>query len=68
MREREEISRARRSGAPLVCLLLDLDDFKAVNDELDHELVETRGGDPDGLAGEAIPFASPVIPVRAAGG
>ena len=29
LRVREEISRARRSGAPLACLLLDLDDFKA---------------------------------------
>jgi diguanylate cyclase (GGDEF)-like protein len=37
LRVREEISRARRTGAPLACLLLDLDDFKTVNDDHGHQ-------------------------------
>jgi diguanylate cyclase (GGDEF)-like protein len=37
LRVREEISRARRTGAPLACLLLDLDDFKTVNDDRGHQ-------------------------------
>jgi diguanylate cyclase (GGDEF)-like protein/putative nucleotidyltransferase with HDIG domain len=37
LRVREEISRARRGGTPLACLLLDLDDFKAVNDDRGHQ-------------------------------
>ena len=32
----EEIGRATRSGSPLSCLLLDLDDFKLVNDDHGH--------------------------------
>ena len=32
----EEIGRARRAGGPLSCLLIDLDDFKQVNDDHGH--------------------------------
>jgi diguanylate cyclase (GGDEF)-like protein len=33
----EEIGRATRAGSPLSCLLIDLDDFKLVNDEHGHQ-------------------------------
>jgi diguanylate cyclase (GGDEF)-like protein len=33
----EEIDRAARAGSPLSCLLIDLDDFKLVNDEHGHQ-------------------------------
>jgi diguanylate cyclase (GGDEF)-like protein len=36
VRVREEIARAAREGLPLSCVLIDLDDFKRVNDELGH--------------------------------
>jgi diguanylate cyclase (GGDEF)-like protein len=36
VRVREEIARARRDGTPLGAVILDLDDFKAVNDSRGH--------------------------------
>ncbi len=36
VRVREEIARAARDSIPLCCVLIDLDDFKRVNDELGH--------------------------------
>jgi diguanylate cyclase (GGDEF)-like protein len=36
LRIREEIARARRDGDPLGCVILDLDDFKRVNDTRGH--------------------------------
>jgi diguanylate cyclase (GGDEF)-like protein len=36
VRVRAEIARAARDGQPLCCVLIDLDDFKRVNDELGH--------------------------------
>jgi diguanylate cyclase (GGDEF)-like protein/putative nucleotidyltransferase with HDIG domain len=36
MRLREEIERARRMSEPLSCLLLDIDDFKRLNDRAGH--------------------------------
>jgi diguanylate cyclase (GGDEF)-like protein len=33
---REEVTRTRRSGSPLSLVLLDIDDFKAVNDSFGH--------------------------------
>jgi len=37
VRLREEISRARRDDAPLSCVIIDLDDFKRVNDLRGHQ-------------------------------
>jgi diguanylate cyclase (GGDEF)-like protein len=35
-RLQEEVARAQRTGSPLACLLIDLDDFKLVNDRHGH--------------------------------
>jgi diguanylate cyclase (GGDEF)-like protein len=37
VRVREEIARARRDGTPLTCAIVDLDDFKRVNDVRGHQ-------------------------------
>jgi diguanylate cyclase (GGDEF)-like protein len=37
VRLREEIARARRDGSPLTCAIVDLDDFKRVNDIRGHQ-------------------------------
>jgi diguanylate cyclase (GGDEF)-like protein len=37
VRIREEIARAERDGGPLSCVLIDLDDFKGVNDSHGHQ-------------------------------
>jgi diguanylate cyclase (GGDEF)-like protein len=37
VRLREEIARARRDGSPLACAIIDLDDFKRVNDVRGHQ-------------------------------
>jgi diguanylate cyclase (GGDEF)-like protein len=37
VRLREEIARARRDGTPLTCAIVDLDDFKRVNDVRGHQ-------------------------------
>src|SRR5439155_2827023 len=37
VRVREEIARARRDGTPLACAIIDLDDFKRVNDVRGHQ-------------------------------
>ena len=37
IRLREEIARARRDGSTLSCVILDLDDFKRVNDSRGHQ-------------------------------
>jgi diguanylate cyclase (GGDEF)-like protein len=57
VRLREEIARARRDGTPLACAIVDLDDFKRVNDVRGHqagdELLRRVAG---ALAGEIRPY------------
>jgi diguanylate cyclase (GGDEF)-like protein len=57
VRLREEIARARRDGTALSCLILDLDDFKRVNDSRGHQAGdELLRGVADLLRAELRPY------------
>jgi diguanylate cyclase (GGDEF)-like protein len=57
VRLREEIARARRDGTPLTCVILDLDDFKRVNDSRGHQAGdELLRGVADLLRAELRPY------------
>ena len=57
VRLREEIARARREDAPLACVILDLDDFKRVNDSRGHQAGdELLRGVADLLRAELRPY------------
>ena len=57
VRLREEIARARREAAPLACVILDLDDFKRVNDSRGHQAGdELLRGVADLLRAELRPY------------
>jgi diguanylate cyclase (GGDEF)-like protein len=57
VRLREEIARAQRDGAALSCVILDLDDFKRVNDSRGHQAGdELLRGFADLLRAELRPY------------
>ena len=57
VRIREEIARTARDGRPLCCVLIDLDDFKRVNDELGHPAGDSLlRGVADALRAELRPY------------
>jgi diguanylate cyclase (GGDEF)-like protein len=57
VRLREEIARARRDSTPLTCVILDLDDFKRVNDSRGHQAGdELLRGVADLLRAELRPY------------
>jgi diguanylate cyclase (GGDEF)-like protein len=57
VRLREEIARAQRDGAALSCVILDLDDFKRVNDSRGHQAGdELLRGVADLLRAELRPY------------
>ena len=57
VRVREEIARARRDDTPLSCVILDLDDFKRVNDSRGHQAGdELLRGVADLLRAEVRPY------------
>jgi len=62
----EEIGRATRAGSPLSCILIDLDDFKLVNDRHGHQAGDAVFA--RGRAGRSWASSAPSIASRATAG